>query len=87
MVVGTWCLMEQHGVDYAQRFQVAGSAAVVTGRAGFGVWAAAFRSVGVAGTAPALGGTVDVVGACAAGTAAVVYVGGAAGNAAAAVGG
>eukprot|EP00983_Pelagomonas_calceolata_P024272 764848-Pelagomonas_calceolata.AAC.1 len=53
------------------------------GRAGEGVeggCAVAFRLVGVAGTTPVLGGIVDTAGACPAGTAAAVCVGGGAGN-------
>eukprot|EP00983_Pelagomonas_calceolata_P051250 1142328-Pelagomonas_calceolata.AAC.1 len=49
--------------------------------------AVALRFKGVAGTAPALGGTFDTVGACAAGLVATVCVGGGAGSAAAADGG
>eukprot|EP00983_Pelagomonas_calceolata_P120984 1160757-Pelagomonas_calceolata.AAC.1 len=44
-----------------------GSEERLLGHPGERVWAIAFRSVGVAGTAPVLGGTVDAVGAYAAG--------------------
>eukprot|EP00983_Pelagomonas_calceolata_P021682 679292-Pelagomonas_calceolata.AAC.2 len=57
-------------------------AAVVTGHAGEGGWAVAFRFVGVAGTAPAPRCILDgTVGACAAGTVPAVCVGGGAGTA------
>eukprot|EP00983_Pelagomonas_calceolata_P041390 1138045-Pelagomonas_calceolata.AAC.1 len=51
-------------------------AAVVAGRAGEVDWAVTFRLVGVAGTTPALSSIVDAVGACPAGIAAAVCVGG-----------
>eukprot|EP00983_Pelagomonas_calceolata_P086944 1156860-Pelagomonas_calceolata.AAC.4 len=65
------------------RVAIAG-AAVVIGCAGEGVCSVDFGFVGLAKTAPTLGGTVDAVDACS-GTAAVC-VGGGAGNITAAVG-